>query len=394
MRDGTGKLIVGTNNLLPKLAAGVATAGDVRAREMPGLATMHTLFLREHNRLCDLLAADSRTTAWGDEAYYQNARRILIAEMQNVVYGEYLPVVLGSEAMRSNGLELHKKSRYDNNKDPSITNSFATAAYRFGHSMIQGIIDMCSTASAAILRSYPLSENYFNLENYEYDNGEGMEQILMGLITQKAQKNDKFVTTETTDKLFPAMNQAFGTDLVARNIQRGRDHSLPGYVEFWKQFGKHRNDRSDIRCWSDKPKAISQENWDKLRTLYEHPRQIDLFVGGLAEDPAPAKSSNTAGLTGPTFNKIKALQFNALKYGDRYFFTHENQAGSFNGNGQDTILSRKLADIICDNTGIEKVPMNVFKVVDGSNPYKFCTEAVSLNLATINLFNVPNPDGL
>merc|ERR1712020_186506 len=117
---------VGANNLLPKLSGGEATAGDVRAREMPGLATMHTIFIREHNRLCDLLAADSRTTAWGDEAYYQNARRIVIAEMQNIVYGEYLPIVLGSKAMEDNRLELKKNSKYDDNEDPSITNSFAT----------------------------------------------------------------------------------------------------------------------------------------------------------------------------------------------------------------------------------------------------------------------------
>jgi len=393
-RDGSGKLKVGANNLLPKFDAGVAIAGDVRAREMPGLATMHTLFLREHNRLCDILEQDSRTSGWGDEAYYQNARRILVAEWQNVIYGEYLPVVLGSEAMRDNGLELYKDSKYDNDEDPSITNSFATAAYRFGHSMIQGIIEMCSTTSAAVIRSYPLSENYFNLENYEYDNGSGMEQILMGLITQKAQKNDKFVSTETTDKLFAAPTQAFGTDLVARNIQRGRDHSLPGYVEFWKEFGRQRGDPRDINCWSDKPKAISQANWDLLKTLYEHPRQIDLFVGGMAEEPASSGSAGEAGLTGPTFNKIKALQFKALKNGDRYFFTHDNEAGSFSRNGQDTILGRKLADIICDNTSIEKVPTNVFKVVDGSNPYKLCTTKTPINLGSIILSDVTDPVGL
>jgi len=312
--------------------------------------------------------------------------------MQNVVYGEYLPVVLGEKVMKDSGLELKTNSKYEDDEDPSITNSFATAAYRFGHSMIQGIIEMCSTASAAVIRSYPLSENYFNLENYEYQNGDGMEQILMGLITQKAQKNDKFVTTETTNKLFPAPMQAFGSDLVARNIQRGRDHSLPGYVEFWKAYGRQSGDPRDISCWSDKPKAISQSNWETLKTLYENPGQIDLFVGGLAEDPVG--SGDDAGLTGPTFNKIKALQFKALKYGDRYFFTHENQAGSFTTNGQNTILGRKLADIICDNTAIEQVPTNVFKVVDGSNPYKPCTTATSLDLLAINLFNVPNPDGL
>ena len=391
-RDGSGKLKTGENNLLPKFDSGIAIAGDVRAREMPGLAAMHTIFLREHNRLCDLLKMDTRTSGWGDEAYYQNARRILIAEMQNVVYGEYLPLILGSTAMEDNRLELTKNSRYDDDEDPSITNSFATAAYRFGHSMIQGIIEMCSTSNAAVIRSYPLSENYFNLDNYEYENGVGMEQILMGLITQKAQKNDKFVSTETTDKLFPEPNHAFGTDLVARNIQRGRDHSLPGYVEFWKEFGKQRGDPRSIRSWSDKPRAISQANWNKLQTLYDRPDQIDLFVGGLAE--SPLGSTDEAGLTGPTFNKIKALQFKALKEGDRYFFTHERQSGSFDNNGQDTILRRKLADIICDNTAIEKVPTNVFKVVDTSNPYKFCTVSEQLNIESINLFNVENPTGL
>lgn len=395
MRDGSGKLKVGTNDLLPKLNQGEATAGDVRAREMPGLASMHTLFLREHNRLCDLLKADSRTNGWGDEAFYQNARRIVIAEMQNVVYGEYLPVVLGSEAMKDNGLELKKNSNYDADTDPSITNSFATAAYRFGHSMIQGIIEMCSTTDAAVIRSYPLSENYFNLANYEYENGEGMEQILMGLITQKAQKNDKFVSTETTNQLFPGPMEAFGSDLVARNIQRGRDHSLPGYVEFWKAYGRQRGDPRDIRCWSDKPKAISQSNWNKLRTLYESPKQIDLFVGGLAETPASSGSGEEPGLTGPTFNKIKALQFQALKDGDRYFFTHKDQAGSLSSAGQDTILERTLADIICDNTNINKVQENVFKVADGSNLYKSCTsQTSSINLGAINLMYVANPDGL
>ena len=145
-RDGSGKLKTGENNLLPKFDSGIAIAGDVRAREMPGLAAMHTIFLREHNRLCDLLKMDTRTSGWGDEAHYQNARRILIAEMQNVVYGEYLPLILGSTAMEDNRLELTKNSRYDDDKDPSITNSFATAAYRFGHSMIQGIIELLSLA--------------------------------------------------------------------------------------------------------------------------------------------------------------------------------------------------------------------------------------------------------
>ena len=118
--------------MLPEIE-GVLTAGDVRALEMPGLATMHTLWLREHNRLASEIKAASGSL--NDEEIFQIARKIHIAEMQNIVYGEYLPVVLGEQAMRKYDLELPKKqkdfSKYKSKTDPSITNSFATAAYRF-----------------------------------------------------------------------------------------------------------------------------------------------------------------------------------------------------------------------------------------------------------------------
>ena len=48
--DGTGSLLVDENDLLPKIPNldmdSMRVAGDVRALEMPGLATMHTLWVR------------------------------------------------------------------------------------------------------------------------------------------------------------------------------------------------------------------------------------------------------------------------------------------------------------------------------------------------------------
>ena len=91
--DGTGKLRTGENELLPlDDDTTEEIAGDVRAIEMPGLASMHTLFVREHNRVCDLISAEH--PGEDEEYYFENARRIVIAEMQNIVYSEYLPIRL------------------------------------------------------------------------------------------------------------------------------------------------------------------------------------------------------------------------------------------------------------------------------------------------------------
>ena len=98
-------------------------AGDRRAIENPGLASLHTLFLREHNRIAGEI--NDIEPSWNDEKIFQEARRIVVAELQNIVYNEYLPLVLGDYTVY-HGVG----SNYDSTVDPSIDNVFATAAYR------------------------------------------------------------------------------------------------------------------------------------------------------------------------------------------------------------------------------------------------------------------------
>jgi peroxidase len=112
-------LKVANNRLLPVINGG-ETAGDTRAREMPGLAAMHTIFLREHNRIVQLL---SRCKSGN---LYEEVRRIVGAELQNIVYNEYLPIVLGSDTMQDYNLTLNLSGdEYDPDIDPSIRNSFS-----------------------------------------------------------------------------------------------------------------------------------------------------------------------------------------------------------------------------------------------------------------------------
>lgn len=77
----------------------VPLPGDTRASEMLELACMHTLFLREHNRLAGKLR--SLNPHWNDERLYQEARKILGAMIQ---VPAIIPPVLALPALSQGSL--------------------------------------------------------------------------------------------------------------------------------------------------------------------------------------------------------------------------------------------------------------------------------------------------
>ena len=67
---------------------------------------MHTLWMREFNRIVGEL--HGLNPAWDPERLYQTARKIVGAQMQHVVYNEWLPAVVGRNTMRRHGLSLNE----------------------------------------------------------------------------------------------------------------------------------------------------------------------------------------------------------------------------------------------------------------------------------------------
>ena len=94
--------------------------------------------MREHNRLAQLLK--NQNPKWNDEKLYQEARRIVIAEYQHIIYKEWLPQILGLPLMKKTTLypleDGYVLDYKEDDIDPRITNEFAVAAFRFGHSLI------------------------------------------------------------------------------------------------------------------------------------------------------------------------------------------------------------------------------------------------------------------
>ena len=61
-----------------------------------GLMSVHTLFVREHNRIATFF---DKNTGWEAEQIYQETRRIVGAELQFITYNEFLPLLLSPKTV-------------------------------------------------------------------------------------------------------------------------------------------------------------------------------------------------------------------------------------------------------------------------------------------------------
>ncbi|MPC54097.1 Peroxidasin [Portunus trituberculatus] len=125
--------------------------GDERVNEQIQLTIMHTIWMRFHNVIARELKR--LNPHWDDETLYQEARRIVNAMYQHIVYNEWLPIILatmslaslaGKDIMVEKGLlplRYGYSNLYDPSIDPTIANEFATVAFRFGHTLVQGMLE-------------------------------------------------------------------------------------------------------------------------------------------------------------------------------------------------------------------------------------------------------------
>ncbi|MGI9274345.1 MAG: peroxidase family protein [Endozoicomonas sp.] len=307
-------------------------AGDIRVNEQAGLTTMHTLFVREHNRLAEDYAR-SHSEA-DDEEIYQYCRRIVRAEVQRITFVEFLPVLLGEGA-------IPDYTGYRADVNPSILNSFSTAAYRFGHSTLSHQILRHDAMGNVIEAGNLTLEKAFFCPNCILNEG-GIEPILRGLAAQRHQNVDIYVIDDIRNILFRTP-----MDLASLNIMRGRDHGLPSYASTRVGLGLGQpSSFMDI--------SSDTEVQRRLRETYGSLDKIDLWIGGLAEDPVEGA------LVGETFRTIMTCQFTPLRDGDRFWY---ERAGVLTEEERRLVNNATLADIIRRNTEIgSELPNDVFHV--------------------------------
>lgn len=167
-------------------------AGDDRVNEMQGLMIMHLVWFREHNRLAFELAR--LNPYWTDEELYQEARRILTAEYQHIIYNEWLPIIIGRKYMEKAGIVPLTKGYYkgyDPKIDASIANAFSVAAFRMGHTLVQGLVKLIDELGRDNEVSV-ISQNDGNARKTRQPNQ--VDKWLRGMAQQPIQSFDPFVT--------------------------------------------------------------------------------------------------------------------------------------------------------------------------------------------------------
>ncbi|KAK2184613.1 hypothetical protein NP493_258g05028 [Ridgeia piscesae] len=351
-------------------------AGDSRVNEHVGLMCMHTLLAREHNRVESVLHYLNRH--WDGHRLFEESRRIVIAEWQHLIYNEWLPIILGERIMRDNQLTLVQQgfwNGYNAEVPVDVFNSFATAAFRFGHSLIQGMFH-AKDNNYNSLGTIPLSMTYRDPRTLYNKPEYGMDAMVAGLVGINAQTRDAFITKEVTNHLFAEEPpHGLGEDLMSLNIQRGRDHGLPGYNYFRQACGLHRAYK-----FEDLAKELPPPIIERFRRLYRHVDDIDLWPAGISE------YSVADGLVGPTFACIIARQFRRIKMGDRFW--HENSAHSpypFTAHQLSEIRKASFAKLLCNNMdSFNKVQPRIFLHPLSTVLENIRTQRKIDNLATFN----------
>jgi len=353
----------------------IPSAGDNRVANNVSLFLFHTLFLREHNRIA--LQISESNPEMDDETLFQEARRLNIAQYQNIVLYEYLTSLLGPYFEEVVG----QYDKYDKKIDPTTSILFATVAYRFGHSALSGYAprDECGDISTLVLPPFlPPGSNLPSLGQaggpftppIQVVIANGFENIIRGLILTQTNRVD----LQYVDEIRQIPVSTGVIDIFALDIMRGRINQVPNYARLVMALGDDRgiysspdcpsslktdlNQTDPVSCFIkitakdiENPTDEEQQSAEDLLGAFGKVLHVDSIIGLLAEAHMPGISF------GKSLLILIADQFKRSRDGDRFWFENGKQ---FSENQLMEIKSTSMKDLFVRNFDIEILPENVF----------------------------------
>ncbi len=347
--------------------------GDHRADENVAITAVHTVWHREANFQAERIKA--LHPEWSDEQIFQAAKIVQTAEYQRVVFTEFAEAMSGPIPGPSHGF-----SGYNPDVNPGISEEFAGAMYRVGHSMIDETIPF--TDGVGHTQNVPLFSAFLNPAMFDGKDPlthgvGGAAAIIAGEVQVAHQRIDPQVVEVVRSHLL-----GVPLDLYSANIERGREAGIMTLNKFRAYVSQNASlvqqagqasdyvtahpgqipDLAPYATWAEFGQHLrgTPVEQTKLLALFRavygeddiHVNDVDLFVGGLAEAPV-GKSQ-----MGSTFTWIFQEQLDRLQEGDRfYYFNQLKDAPLLLAD----IGSQHFSDIVMRNTGLDHLQYSIFR---------------------------------
>ncbi|XP_051898554.1 dual oxidase 2-like [Pristis pectinata] len=333
---------------------GLYDFGNAKGNESPFHRAENIIWFRYHNYLASRLQAQNPT--WTDEELFQNARKLVIGTFQRILFYEWLPAFIGENVPTYRG--------YKKYVDPSISSEFQTAAIRIMNSLVPPGIYMRNRTchfrrvESVYNRRDPalrVCNNFWSRENPNFKKAEDIDELILGMASQRAEREDNIVVTDLRDYMYGPLRFT-RSDAVALDIQRGRDNGLPSYNQARKAL-----DLQPVTNWSEINTELYRENpqlINQLAALYNNDiSKLEMFVGGMLENSeTPSR----------LFTTIIRKQFEHLRDGDRFWFENTKN-GIFTEAQLRTIWNTTFRDVLLATTIAEPgdIQKDVFYLKDG-----------------------------
>lgn len=263
------------------LNVGCFRTGDgMRGNQNPFIASLQSIVLRRHNQ--HAVGLSMVNPHWDDNRLYEEARlvdnfslnnielttfscrRLTIAEVTKIHYGEYIVSLLGERLAKYFHLppRPHGFTKYNPHVEPLSIQAVGVAAMRIGHSQTRSISHMIPGRedSYPVKSTFMLKDKFFNMIDVWLGQ---VNPVLRGMMVDSAKNIDPYAVTDLKDFLFFNPRTPAIVDLLSININRGRDHGVPSYVYYVQLCHGH-----EIHSWKDFERLMPATKVKSLRKVY------------------------------------------------------------------------------------------------------------------------------